>query len=126
VAGADLVLIIVPTHAHEEVARLLAPHIEPEQIVMAAPGHTLLLIPRTLRAAGGRLGVYCDSSSLPFICRKSTPRRINITRVAQRLYFAAFPGTHIEAVSQHVRHVFPQDALKSALSWILNNLHYVL
>jgi opine dehydrogenase len=115
VAGADLVLIMVPTHAHEEVARLLAPHIGSDQIVMAAPGHTLLLIPRTLRASGGRLGVYCDSSSLPFICRKSAPQRINITRLAQILYFAAFPGTHIEAVAQHVRHVFPQIAPQPSL-----------
>src|SRR6478735_9117941 len=55
-AGADLVLIMAPTHAHENVARTIAPHIAPEQLVMATPGHTLLLIPNTIRAAGGRLG----------------------------------------------------------------------
>jgi opine dehydrogenase len=80
IAGADLVLIMAPTHAHEDVARAIAPHIAPEQLVMAAPGHTLLLIPDAIRKAGGQLGLYCDSSSLPFICRKSAPARINITR----------------------------------------------
>ena len=128
VAGAELVLIMVPTHAHEEVARLLGPHIESDQIVMAAPGHTLLLIPRTLRAAGARLGVYCDSSSLPFICRKSAPQRINITRVAQILYFSAFPGTHVEAVAQRVRHVFPQIAPQPSLLYTVfpytNAIHH--
>ena len=39
---------------HEDVARTIAPHIAPEQFVMATPGHTLLLIPNTIRAAGGR------------------------------------------------------------------------
>ena len=108
VAGADLVLLTAPTHAHEDVARVLAPHVEPEQLVMAAPGHTLLLIPNTIRQAGGRLGIYCDSSSLPFICRKSAPARIRITRVAQVLYFAAFPGSEVGDVADRVRQVFPQ------------------
>jgi opine dehydrogenase len=75
---------------------------------MAAPGHTLLLIPNTIRKAGGRLGLYCDSSSLPFICRKSAPQRINITRAAQLLYFAAFPGEKLDAAASMVRQVFPQ------------------
>jgi opine dehydrogenase len=108
IAGADLVLIMAPTHAHEDVARTIAPHIAREQLVMAAPGHTLLLIPNAIRAAGGQLGTYCDSSSLPFICRKSAPDRIRITRVAQILYFAVFPGAEVEAVADMVRHVFPQ------------------
>ena len=55
IADADLVLIMAPTHAHEDVARTIAPHIAPEQLVMATPGHTLLLIPNTIRAAGGRI-----------------------------------------------------------------------
>ena len=110
IAGADLVLITAPTHAHEDVARTVAPHVTQQQLVMAAPGHTLLLIPNTIRKAGGRLGTYCDSSSLPFICRKSAPARINITRAAQILYFAVFPGEKVVAVAEDVRQVFPQIA----------------
>jgi len=108
IADADLVLIMAPTHAHEDVARTIAPHIAPEQLVMATPGHTLLLIPNTIRAAGGRIDTYCDSSSLPFICRKSSPEKIRITRVAQILYFAVFPGNAVGMVAEMVRPVFPQ------------------
>jgi len=115
VAGAHLVLITAPTHAHEDIARMLAPLLEPGQIVMAAPGHTLLLIPSTIRAAGGTLGLYCDSSSLPFICRKSAPQRVKITRAAQILYFAAFPGVAVEAVAERVRRVFPHIAPRPSL-----------
>jgi opine dehydrogenase len=107
-AGADLVLIMAPTHAHEQVARTLAPHIAPDQLVMAAPGHTLLLIPNTIRAAGGKLGTYCDSSSLPFICRKSAPHKVRITRAAQILYFAVFPGDELDAVAERIKPVLPQ------------------
>jgi opine dehydrogenase len=106
--GADFVLITAPTHAHEDIARAIAPHLGHEQLVMAAPGHTLLLIPNTIRRAGGTLGIFCESSSLPFICRKSTPSRVRITRAAQILYFAAFPGDQIDTVTERVRQVFPQ------------------
>jgi len=113
--GADLVLIMAPTHAHAAIARMLAPHVAPDQLIMAAPGHTLLLIPNVIRQAGGRLGLYCDSSSLPFICRKSAPDRIKVTRVAQILYFAAFPGREIDAIAQRILPVFPQIAPKPSL-----------
>jgi opine dehydrogenase len=113
--GADLVLIMAPTHAHEDVAHTVAPHVAPGQLVMAAPGHTLLLIPNTIRKAGGTLGTYCDSSSLPFICRKSAANRIKITRAAQVLYFAAFPGHAVDAVAELVRPVFPQIAPTASL-----------
>lgn len=108
IAGADLVLIMAPTHAHEDVARTIAPHIRRDQLVMAAPGHTVLLIPDAIRRHGGDLGIYCDSSSLPFICRKSSPSRIRITRVAQILYFAAFPGVAVDPTAARIRDVFPQ------------------
>src|SRR5712692_5669672 len=52
VAGADLILIIAPTYAHEDIARTLVPHVTPTQLVMAAPGHTLLLVPNAIRKAG--------------------------------------------------------------------------
>ncbi len=115
VAGADLVLIMAPTHAHEDVARTLAPHVTPAQLIMAAPGHTLLLVPNAIRKAGGRPGIYCDSSSLPFICRKSAPHKINITRAAQILYFAAFPGAQVDAAAERVRHVFPHIVPRPSL-----------
>jgi opine dehydrogenase len=108
ISSADLVLVMAPTHAHADVARTIAPHLAPDQLVMAAPGHTLLLIPNAIRAAGGKLGIYCDSSSLPFICRKSAPSRIRITRAAQVLYFAAFPGDAVKAAAEQVQPVFPQ------------------
>ena len=115
IAGVDVILIMVPTHAHESVARTIAPHLADRQLLMAAPGHTLLLIPTTIRKMGGKLGAYCDSSSLPFICRKSAPSKIRITRAAQMLYFAVFPGDRLDAVAEQVRQVFPHIQPRASL-----------
>jgi opine dehydrogenase len=120
IAGADLVLVVAPTHAHADIARAIAPHLHADQLLMAAPGHTLLLIPDTIRRHGGRLGTYCDCSSLPFICRKIAPARVRITREAQILYFAVFPGERLDATAERIRPLLPQIAPRPSL------LHTVL
>ena len=103
IAGADLVLIMAPTHAHEDVARTIAPHLAHEQLRDGGARPHAAADSEHHPQAGGELGTYCDSSSLPFICRKSAPSRIRITRVAQILYFAAFPGDELDAMAERVR-----------------------
>jgi opine dehydrogenase len=115
IAGADLVLIMAPTHAHADIAQTIAPHLNERQLLMAAPGHTLLLIPDAVRGAGGKIGIYCDSSSLPFICRKSSPSKIKVSRAARILYFAAFPGTATDTAAEKVREVFPHIQPRASL-----------
>src|SRR5436190_11110525 len=45
IRDADLVILMGPTHAHLAMADTVAPHIADNQTLLAAPGHTLLLIP---------------------------------------------------------------------------------
>jgi len=108
--GADLVLILGPTHAHEEIAGALAPYLTSQQIVMAAPGHTLLLIPDTIRRLGGRFAAYCDATTLPYICRKLTPIRVRVSRAARVLLFAAFPGEIAAEAAARIGPVLPAIA----------------
>ena len=107
IAGADIVMICVPTQAHAEIAALVAPCLADGQIVFAAPGHTVLLIPNTLRAHGVRRPVTCETGTLPYICRKDGPGRIRITKAAQYLPFAVFPARETERVHAAVRDAYP-------------------
>lgn len=107
VDGADLALVMGPTHAHEDIARGLAPHLTPWQLVMASPGHTLLLIPATIRKLGGRFAAYCDATTLPYICRKMSPVRVRVSRAAKALMFAAFPGAITEEAAARIGPVLP-------------------
>ena len=91
-SGADLVICMVPTQAHESMATLLAPNLEPGQLLLLAPGHTLLLVPLILRRMGCAHPVHCETGTLPYICRKSSPERVRITKANQHLLFAVFPG----------------------------------
>lgn len=110
IAGADLIILMGPTHAHAAIAAMVAPHVEPGQIVLAAPGHTLLMIPAILRAHGRGDVPYCDTASLPYIARKSGPAAVNITQAARFLVFAAFPGKDTAALAAYIRPVYPSIA----------------
>ncbi|MBM3487157.1 MAG: NADP transhydrogenase subunit alpha [Alphaproteobacteria bacterium] len=105
--GADLVVLMVPTHAHEEAAGLAAPHLTSDQVFMVSPGHTCLLVPSVLRRAGHRNPVTCETGTLPYICRKESPVRIRINKANQSLAFAAFPGRETARLHALVKPAFP-------------------
>lgn len=105
--GADVVVMMGPTHAHEDMARVIAPHLTRDQILLAAPGHTLTLLPSALRAAGAADTVFCETSTLPYICRKTTSARVKISRKAAKLKFSAFPAKHTERLARQLKRLLP-------------------
>ncbi len=110
--GAEIVIVAVPTHAHEAIAARLAPHLVSDQILFLTPGHTLTLVPNVLRRAGIAEPRHCESGTLPYICRKSSPVRVRITKASEHIVFGVFPSTDTEAVAARIRPLFP--AIKTA------------
>lgn len=110
IKGAQLVILMGPTHAHEEMARTVAPHVTSDQVLMAAPGHTVLLIPSVLARSGAARPVFCDTATLPYIVRKSGPSSVRITQAARYLVFAGFPGSRTLELAEMIRAVYPSIA----------------
>ena len=108
--GADLVILMGPTHAHDGMAETVAPHLRPDQLMLAAPGHTLLLIPQVLRRHGKAAVPFCDTATLPYIARKSGPAAVRVTQAAKRLPFAAFPGHRTAELAARLAAVVPAIA----------------
>lgn len=107
IRSADLVIMMGPTHAHSAMADTIAPHIQDDQVLLAAPGHTVLLIPDALRARGCTVRAYCETATLPYIARKSSPTVVRVTQAARHLVFAAFPGDETIELAERVRPVYP-------------------
>ncbi len=125
---ADAVLIMAPAQAHESITELVATHLTPEQLFLAAPGQTLTLLPNTLRRHGHPHPVVCVSSTLPYICRKIAPDRVRISRVSARLRFTAFPGKRTAELAERVRPLlpalFPVPTLLDTLFPYTNAIHH--
>jgi opine dehydrogenase len=107
IRGADLVIMMGPTHAHRAMAETIAPHIAENQILLAAPGHTVLLIPNALRAKDKTIKAFCETATLPYIARKRGPASVHITQAARFLVFAAFPGKRTNELADAIRPVYP-------------------
>ncbi len=107
IADSDVVLMTVPTQAHQAVAELAAPHLNQDQVLIAAPGHTMLLIPSILKQARVGEPSVGDMASLPYICRKQAPDAVNISQKSKSIAFAAFPGRDGRRLGQVARAIYP-------------------
>jgi opine dehydrogenase len=114
-AGADLVMLVSPAHLHEKWVSLIAPHLRREQTLFVSPGHTLLLIPHVLRRHGVRSPVFCETATLPYMCRRPEPTKIRILRVSQFMVFSVFPGRETERLYERVRTVYPMIHANTSL-----------
>lgn len=129
VSGADLVMLVVPSVAHEHYARALAPLLGPDLPVFVNPGHTGggLHFVHELRRAGYSGEVKtCETVTLTYICRKEAPDTVNIYSYTKKLKFAAFPGRHADALYDGIRALYPEVApASSVLETGLTNINAV-
>jgi opine dehydrogenase len=118
VAGADLVMLVVPSVAHDFYAHALAPLLRPDLPVFVNPGHTGggLHFTHALRSAGytGDLRA-CESVTLTYICRKTGPAAVDIFSYVKQLKFAAFPGRHAAELYELLKPVYPEIELRSSV-----------
>jgi opine dehydrogenase len=118
VKGADLIMLVVPSVAHEAYARLLAPLLRGEVPVFLNPGHTGggLHFVRELRCAGGSPEVAtCETVTLTYIARLEAEATVGIYSYTRNLMFAAFPGKHTARLYAHLKPVYPEIALASSV-----------
>ena len=106
-SGAEIVMIVSPAHLHEKWVSAAAPHLTPEQILFVCPGHTLFVIPNTLRAHGIAHPVFCETATLPYLCRRVAPTECRVSRVSEFMVFGGFPGRETKRLYDVVRTVYP-------------------
>jgi opine dehydrogenase len=129
VDGADLIMLVVPSVAHEAYARALAPLLTPERPIFLNPGHTGggLHFAHELRRAGYAQPVQsCETVTLTYICRMEGPGTVNIYSYTKRLAFAAFPGRNADRLFALLKPVYPEIVqASSVLETALTNINAI-
>ncbi|MDI3299317.1 MAG: NAD/NADP octopine/nopaline dehydrogenase family protein [Bacillota bacterium] len=108
---AELVLVVVPAHAHRDVAAWLAPHLRPGQKVLLHPGRTLgaLEVEQALRLAGAPAGVLvAEAQTLLYASRVVAPGRVRVFQVKHEVPLAAVPARRTEEVLEPLARALPQ------------------
>lgn len=109
--GADLIMLVVPSVAHEHYARALAPLIDGNTPIFLNPGHTGggLHFVHELRRAGYRGSVKtCETVTLTYISRLEGPSTVGIYSYTKRLRFAALPGKHADELFALIKPIYPE------------------
>jgi opine dehydrogenase len=110
VRGADLIMLVVPSIAHEPYARALAPLLRDGVPIFLNPGHTGggLHFLHELRRAGYRKPVRsCETVTLTYITRMEGPATVNIYSYTTKLRFAALPGRNADDMFVLIKPLYP-------------------
>jgi opine dehydrogenase len=125
-ADADLVMVVVPSSAHVDIARAAAPCLRDGQIVVLHPGRTLGAIEfdKTLRDHGCRADVtVAEAETFIYASRSDGPAQARIFRIKEAVPVAALPATRTPCVLEALMPAYPQyiDGI-SVLHTGLNNM----
>jgi opine dehydrogenase len=129
VRGADLIMLVVPSVAHEPYARALAPLLDGNQPVFLNPGHTGggLHFLHELHTSGyhGPIKI-CETVSLTYVTRMEGPATVGIYSYIKELGFGALPGKHTDELYELIKPLYP-DIRKatSVIETALSNMNAV-
>ncbi|HBO34616.1 MAG TPA: NADP transhydrogenase subunit alpha [Anaerolineaceae bacterium] len=123
---ADIVMIIVPSSAHYDVAKAAAPFLRDDHIVILNPGRTggTLEFHHTLIEENCPTNpIVAEAETFLFASRSEGPSQAKIFRIKEAVPLAALPATRTAEVLEAIRPVFPQfiDG-RNVLQTGLNNM----
>ncbi|HEY8418486.1 MAG TPA: NAD/NADP octopine/nopaline dehydrogenase family protein [Limnochordales bacterium] len=126
--GSQLVLMAVPAYGQEAMARVLAPHLRPEQTVVLMPGSFggALVFLRALREFGrDEVPIIAECSSFVFACKKDGPEGVWIRGAKRGLPVAAIPAGDTRAVAAALAEFYELEPVANVLFTSLNNINHV-
>lgn len=120
--GAELIVLPLPANSHEDLARVMAPHLKAGQVVFLAPGtFGSFLIDKIVRQLGNHSDVtYAETGTLPYLARTHGPDAVAITIRAVRLPTGVYPLSRSAHAIEVIQRAYASvhacgDALSGAL-----------
>jgi opine dehydrogenase len=110
-AGAEMVMVVVPSSAHADIARVVSPYLINGQIVVLHPGRTCGAIEfaAVLRHHGCHADVtISEAETFIYASRSDGPAQARIFRVKEAVPLAALPATRTQRVLEAIHPAYPQ------------------
>lgn len=111
VAQAEVIMVVVPSSAHADIAKAAAPYLQNGQIVILHPGRTLGAIEfnKVLCDSGCQVNVIvAEAETLIYASRSEGPAQAYIFRVKDSVPLAALPATYTHHVLEAINPAYPQ------------------
>jgi opine dehydrogenase len=110
-AAADVVMVVVPSSAHADIAASAAPHLRDGQIIVLHPGRTCGAIEfaKVLCDKGCAADVtVAEAETFLYASRSDGPAQSRIFRIKEAVPLAALPASRTAAVLDALRPAYPQ------------------
>jgi opine dehydrogenase len=108
---AQVIMVVVPSSAHVDVAKAAAPFLKNGQIVILHPGRTLgaLEFAKVIRDHGCKADVtVAEAETFIYASRADGPAQARIFRIKEAVPLAALPACQNERVLHCIRDAYPQ------------------
>lgn len=111
IEGVDVIIIIVPSFAHELAAKKLAPYLEDHHIVVLAPGgpYGTVAFKKTVTEAGNHANFkLAEALSSVLACRRSSESEVWIKGIKAKMPIATLPAGDIDEIMPILEVLMPQ------------------
>ncbi|MGQ9586983.1 MAG: NAD/NADP octopine/nopaline dehydrogenase family protein [Thermoplasmata archaeon] len=126
IEGADVIMVVVPAYGHRHVAKLCAPYLSSDQIVVLNPGRTFgaLEFLQVLSEEGVKESpTIAETQTFIYVSRHTDLARARIMQVKNSVPLAAIPAHKTPGVLEVVRRAFPEFvAATNVLETSLDNI----
>lgn len=121
----DLIIPVVPTFAHEDIANIIVPYIKKGDKIFLSPGGTggALVFAKVFQDYNKLDGVkIAEVHTLPYTARKVAKDTVNISLITKILYFSAFPAKYNQEMYDFICPLYPNiKMMRDVLEVGLNN-----
>lgn len=111
IAEAEVIMIVVPSSAHADVARTMAPYLADGQTVILHPGRTMGAIEfdTVLRRDGCTADInLAETETFLYASRSEGPAQARIFRIKDAVPLAALPATRTTSILEQIHPAYPQ------------------
>jgi len=109
--NAEVVMVVVPSSAHADIAQSIAPYINEGQIIILHPGRTggAIEFYNILKTSGSKVDfTVAEAETFIYASRSEGPAQTRIFRIKEAVPLAALPSDRTEKVLEAIRPVYPQ------------------
>ena len=111
IAGVDIIMVVVPSSAHANIATIMAPHLKNSQIIILNPGRTCGAIEFVKVLHDNKCKakpIVAETQSLVYASRSTGPADAKIFSIKDAVPLAALPSTQTKTVLDSIQNVYPQ------------------
>ncbi len=111
IEASNVIMVVVPSSAHAQIARISAPYLRDGQVVVLHPGRTCgaLEFSKILRDSGCKADVtIAEAETFIYASRSDGPAQARIFRIKEAVPLAALPANRTQEVLALINPAYPQ------------------